>query len=462
MARTTNRATVLAQLSRVAAAVGKGDTAALAATDPQIAAALNDPNRGDGTRGVFQPLANLPPRAMQAMVQAGSVTTSYGQMPPQSQEMVRKATESFLPLALANVRGADGNSPGYETFIKSASYTLGVGGLEYGGNSYFGEIRAGGVSMRFAVDLGTSLAPPPAPAEAPAQGVAGAPGAGVTGAGATATTRARRPLPPLTATLDSKKPLSVHEIVDWLAEKTPLTVVSDHYATRYERPLVPVPPGAKAEAILEALTKYAEMEYTLSDDDRVIRLRSRRWPLDDLMEPPATVVEALDRAFQANGGRFGFAEYLFAAQLTDAQDTGLVRIDERRYGAFGRGLDGSRPLLKNALRLTASLPAPQRAAAESADGLPVLQMTPAQRALVTASLTQQRADLQPREIAAGVFKLSRQDRPLPAGGPPGTGRATAMEVYVFSFALPNRGQVPGDPRPTTFSTSLVVGPAAGK
>jgi hypothetical protein len=442
-ARAANRASVQSQLARITEAVRKDDTASLAGTDPELAARLNDPNTGPGMRQLFSYLGQMPPEGFQELVRAGRLTTNFDQMPPEAREMVRRGTEAMLPQALANVRGPDGNSPGYESFIQSASYTLGVNGLDYGDNTYYGEMRVGGVSFRFTVDLGIPAAtegvngqtqvgslsvtpsPPPA-ARVP---------------GPFTPSSVRRPLPPVVAVLEGGKPMSVRELADWLAEKTPLAVLSDYYATRYERRTIPVPERADAEAVLSALERYAAMEATVAADDRVLRLRSRRWPLDDLMEPPPVAVEALESALKENG-RLGFTEYLLAARLTDAQNAGLGRIDAR-YTPLANALDGSRPVLGEALRLTASLSPPQRAAAESPAGLPFLQLAPAQRAAVANAAAGPQGAVPLEQLAGAVFKLRREERPQMPGSGPG-------ETYSFTIEMPGRRAV---------STSLVIGPA---
>jgi hypothetical protein len=238
----------------------------------------------------------------------------------------------------------------------------------------------------------------------------------------------RRPLPRIAGVLKSEEPVSVREIAAWLAAETPLAVVSDYYATRYDQKLIPLPVRATAADVLTAMERHAGVEYAIGEDEKVIRLRSMRWPLDDLMEPPVAVVAALERALKTQG-RLGLREYLLAAQLPEPQYAGLVKISEQKFRRIRRRLDDARGVVKETLRFYAALsPAQQSAAA--GPGLPAAQLsTPQQQALAQVILLQA-AGAQPREIGAAVFRVRREERPVTNSAP--------REVYLFAYELPGR------------------------
>src|SRR5262249_8617579 len=83
---TTSRPAVEAQMMRIAEAFRKGDPSSLAVSDPEVAAALNDPNQEGRARVALQYLSMIPPQFIQNLLGAGRITTTMDQMPPQAQE----------------------------------------------------------------------------------------------------------------------------------------------------------------------------------------------------------------------------------------------------------------------------------------------------------------------------------------------------------------------------------------
>jgi hypothetical protein len=243
--------------------------------------------------------------------------------------------------------------------------------------------------------------------------------------------------------------MSVREIAEWLGAKRSFALISDYYVTRYERQQVPMLPAATVGAALKALDRYAAVGSVQAEDTTVIRLRSRRWPLDDQMEPPPAAVEALTTALKKTG-RLGLPEYLMAAQLTPAQNTGLVRMDPTKFDQIGRmlgDLEGPPGLMRAMLRLVAAQTPEQRASAESPTGLPLAQLPPAQRDAFVEAVTRHRVDLEPKDVAAGLFRVRPPAPPAGASGASSPGR---LETFQFTVELPGR---------SSLSEWLVINPA---
>jgi hypothetical protein len=429
-ARAAHRVAVQAQAGRLLEALHAGDLDKLASTDPELARAMEDTFRGSSRR-VLQSLAQTIAERIPELVQSSRLTISFDQMPQHVREAISREAAGVASLGLGDLRGAGGNSPAFEAFLRSASVTMGIKGLDYGENRYFAELSMPGFALRYEANPG-SLGAPPAASPPTVATVSGAPAAGgivAPTAGRIATPIAPRRLPAVSATLEGGKSMSVTEIADWLAEKAALAVVSDYYVTRYPHRRVPVPEQATAEALLAAMERSAQIDVRVAEEDRVIRLRSRRWVLDDLQEPPAAVVDALEASRKANG-RLGFSDYLLIAQLTEPQQFGLANMDEPWFDELRHTLDGSRGLLRDVLRLTAALTPAQRAAAESSAGLPAGQLLGTQRLRFVEAVTHQLPELPAREAASAVFRI-RHEAPAAAGG-------ASAERYLFAIEFPRR------------------------
>jgi hypothetical protein len=428
-ARAAHRAAVQAQIERMVEAFQSGDLGPLRLSDPTLAGDLEDIFPWMD-RKVLRALGETIAKGVPPLVRTSDVTTPFKELPRPIQDTIRNAAASVLPLSLGEIRGPDGNSPGYEAALQSANFQMGLKGMEYGDTRYFFALSIPGLPVSTTLrlethpDLPEVLPATPSPAEKLAAEAAAA-----TGGGRSASRR-RRLSNPSHPRREGIVLMSVREVADWLAEKGSFAVVCDYYLTGYERPVVPVPVRSAPEAALAAMEEFAEMDHALSPDRRVLRLRSRRWTLDDLIEPPAAVVDALETSLKTRG-RLGLADYVLAAQLDAARQFGLALAAPSKFEDLRRKLQTeSEGLLGDMLRLTAALTTSQRAAAESAAGLPAIQFTGEQKARFLEMARRRVADLTEREAASATFHIQPE-------GHAGTDEALPGRA-VFSVAFPER------------------------
>jgi len=418
--RAAHAKSVRAQLERMVEALQSGHLGMLKETDPILARDLEGLFRWMD-RKALRAFGDTITRILPELVQNSNVTLPYRELPRSLQETIRSSAAGALPLALGQVRGPDGNSPGYEESLQAAHFRMALRGMDYGDSRYVMELSIPGLPPSTTLRMQSYPGPPefipataspgatPAPRAAPAD-------RGMAPGGAAASERA--PLTPVRRRLsNTARPrkegmsnMSGSDVAERLAANTPLAVVSDYYATGYDRPRALVPPQPTPEAVLAAMEEFLEIGYTIAKDRRVVRLRSRTWMFDDLIEPPDGVISALETSFRTKG-RFSLADYLLAARLTRAQQFGLARVDLAKFEVLRRTLhDDTDGLLGEFLRLTAALSASQRTTAMSASGMPATQLGGPEQSLLLEIATRRFSNLTPREAASAVFRVGREGR----------------------------------------------------
>jgi hypothetical protein len=226
---------------------------------------------------------------------------------------------------------------------------------------------------------------------------------------------------------------SLCRVLPEVARQAELSIFADH---QHSRPR-PVEFSGRWEGSVHDLLRRIETEeetdWTL--DGGVLRLRSRRWYVDEERDPPRQLLRTLLTAFRRQG-RLDLDDAVRAASMTDAQLEGLkawAADQDAGDGLWGQvqaladEIGSARPLL----RLYSSLSPAQRQALPTGITLESLQvgqqpafLEAALRLLPTAS-TEDRARMRLR-LDAGENQVAfvalfpnevRVDRPLSIGAP---------------------------------------------
>jgi hypothetical protein len=163
---------------------------------------------------------------------------------------------------------------------------------------------------------------------------------------------------------------SLPDVLEELAKKAELQVVSDHFLHARNRMPPMVKPGDKLGALLQAIALAHGKRVKKSG--KLVTFEDRKWFEKRSWEVPEAWIERWSA--KAKKETFGLDDLVAVAGLTDEQIQNTVLVDER-LGAVAWSAENN----KQALRLYAVLTRPQKQALRAPGGLEISTLAPEQQ-----------------------------------------------------------------------------------